>query len=631
MQHAGRLLHFLRGSPDRLSDAAFGGEGKYVAAIGDDGRARLWNPASGSSVGDPFESVGTGNAVAFGRGDVFAAAGDANIRLFDAARHSLVGTLQSGKSAEDVAFSADGKLLAAVTDPGAVVWDVASKRPIARLTIKGVPATTLAISPDGRTVAVAIPAGVIVWDVRTRSQRTLPVKQAGALAFDPRGPTLAIAPAHAAPVLWNLRASRSTSLPISPGATALAFSPDGARLAAATGLTISLVDLRTRAALPVPLVGHTGDVNSVAFSPDGRTLVSASDDGTAIVWDALPDPRSTQLAPPGPSATSVAEAANGTFAAARGSDVLVWNNTADRVPDTIGSGALLLDLNLSDDGKTLAASTQTGDVVIVTLPGGQTRTLRPRSANVTEPVVAVALSRDGNVLASSLQNGQVLLEPASASKLGAALPSDSLRPPFALDLALSPDGRTLAAGRTDGTIALWDMADRKLLGKPFGAQGQAIRSVSFSPDGSLLASTNGQNLIEVWDVDTHAAAGEPFQANGDLTAVRFSPDGRLGAAGTTEGNVLLFDVASRHALGAPLGGHTGPIYSIAFAADGTHLVSAGKDGRVALWNVEPWVKEDALLSRACALVGRNLTRSEWKLFLPGKSYRRTCPQWPAGS
>jgi len=46
--------------------------------------------------------------------------------------------------------------------------------------------------------------------------------------------------------------------------------------------------------------------------------------------------------------------------------------------------------------------------------------------------------------------------------------------------------------------------------------------------------------------------------------------------------------------------------------------------------VEPWASEDTLIDRACNLVGRNLTRSEWKQFLPGKSYRRTCDQWPSG-
>ena len=94
---------------------------------------------------------------------------------------------------------------------------------------------------------------------------------------------------------------------------------------------------------------------------------------------------------------------------------------------------------------------------------------------------------------------------------------------------------------------------------------------------------------------------------------------------------MLFDVASREQLGGPLAGHHGPVFSIAFAANGTRLVSVGRDGRVLLWNVEPWSREQALLDRACELVGRNLTRSEWRLFLPGKPYSRTCPQWPTGS
>ena len=631
-QQAGRALHFLRGSPDRLAAVSFSPDAKYVAATGDDGLVRLWDPVTGAAVGEPLGSVGSGTSVAFARNGLLAVGGsDPDIRLVDAARHRLVGKLHVGSETEDVAFAPDGKLLAAMTDHGAVVWNVATRRQLGRPLSTGLAATGLAFSPDGRTLAVASPAAVTLWNVRTRSETKLPVQSAAALAFDPRGRELAIARDSGPPLLWNVRGSRSTPLPIASVATALAFSPDGTRLAVATGRDISLVDTRTRQLLPLPLIGHTAAVNSVAFSPDGRRLVSASDDATAIVWDARRDPRSTSLEGPGPAATSVAEAANGTFAAARGAEVDVWKNAADRVPDTIGAGGLLLDLNLSDDGKTLAASTQSGDVLVATLPGGQVRTLKPRSPEVTEPVIAVALTRDGKTIASSLQNGQVLLELARASKLGAPLPSDSSQPPFALDLALSPDDRILAAGRRDGTIALWNIDDRHLLGKPFGAQGNEIRSVSFSPDGSLLASTNGDIKATLWDVRRGAPSGEPMQSDADLTAVRFSPDGRLLAAATTRGTIVLFDVASREQLGGPLAGHHGPVFSIAFAANGTRLVSVGRDGRVLLWNVEPWSREQALLDRACELVGRNLTRSEWRLFLPGKPYSRTCPQWPAGS
>jgi WD40 repeat protein/class 3 adenylate cyclase len=634
LQRAGRILHFLRGSGRPVNDVAFSRDGKLLASIGDDGRIRLWSAVTGAATGESFGSAGHGDSLAFGAGDVLASAGSGSgVRLWDAGRRAQIAQVSSATAA-DLSFIPDGRLLAGATENGVVIWDVAARRQVgSRLSTGGLPATQLAFSGDGRTLAVAGPQGVTLWNLRTHARvRELPIGSAAALAFSPDGGTLAIAPAAGPARLFSLRAVAASpaALPGSDATTALAFSPDGTRLAAARGRNVLLFDTQTRHTLPLALEGHTGTVNSLAFSADGRMLASASDDGTAILWDARRDPRATQLEGRGPPATAVAEAANGTFAAARGSDVDVWKNAADRVPDTIAAGGLLLDLNVSDDGKTLAASTQSGNVLVATLPGGQVRTLSPRSVSVTEPVIAVALSRDGKTVASSLQNGQVLLELASASKLGAALPNGTTQAPFAIDLALSSDDRILAAGRRDGTIALWNVDDRKLLGKPFGSQGDAVHSVSFSPDGSLLASTNGDVRVKLWDVGKREPAGEPLQADADLAAVRFSPDGRLVAAGTTKGTVVLFDLASRQQLGKPLAGHNGTVYSVAFAADGTRLISAGNDGRVLLWNVEPWASDDALSKRACDLVGRNLTRSEWETYLPGKSYRRTCDEWPAG-
>ena len=638
LQGAGRILRFLRGTEGAVNDVAFSQDGKLVASIGDDGKVRLWNAATRTPAGAPLassDSNAPGDAVAFGPGRLLASADSQGIvRLWDLNRRSPIGKL-SADEVSDLAFSRDGKLLAAGTRSGAVVWDVAARRQLgapfsAGLHLAG---TSVAFDPAGRMLAVASGDGVRVWNVRTRAVTKFATKSPAAVAFAPDGKTLAIAAQHGPLGLWNVRNPQSPVRRLQgfgPG-TAVAFSGDGKLLAVAnTEGAIGLFDAARLQPLPVPLVGHAGTINSLAFRPDGRMLASASDDGTAILWDTRPDPREAQLAAHGPPATAAAVAPSGTFAAARGSDVLVWKNTADRVADTIGSGGVLLDLNISDDGKTLAASTQSGDVLVATLPGGQVRTLRPRSASVTEPVIAVALSRDGKTLAASLQNGQVLLELASASKLGSPLPSDTSRPPFALDLALSPDGHTLAAGRTDGTIALWDVTTRKLLGKPFGAQGREIRSLAFSPDGSILASTNGETRVKLWDARTHEPAGEPLQGNADLTTVRFSPDGRLAAAGTAEGTIILFDVASRHPLGDPLIGHAGPVFSVAFTSDGKHLVSAGNDGQVLLWDVAPWASEETLIQRACSIVGRNLTRSEWKLFLPGKSYRRSCDEWPAG-
>jgi WD40 repeat protein len=222
----------------------------------------------------------------------------------------------------------------------------------------------------------------------------------------------------------------------------------------------------------------------------------------------------------------------------------------------------------------------------------------------------------------------VLLEQSTATQLARQLPNDADRP-IALDLAFSPDGERLAAGRVGGTIALWDARERRLVGKPFRAQPSDVSAVAFSPDGSLIASGGGEKTVTLRTVPDGSEVGEPMRAPEPLTTVRFSPDGRLAVAGTQAGAILIFDVESRQPLGEPLAGHARTVYSVAFTGDGRRVVSAGGDGRVLLWNVEPWASEDALRERACSVVGRNLTRTEWDQFLPGESYRRTCGQWPA--
>jgi WD40 repeat protein/class 3 adenylate cyclase len=637
VQRGGRILQFLRGHEGPVSDVAFSRDGKLLASIGEQGGIRLWDPATRRPVGEPLGRAG--DAVAFGPGRLLAAGGSqGTVRLWDVGGRRQTAAFQAGGSVTDLSFSPDGKLLAVGTDNGAILWDLAGRRQVgARLLRREQPAIAVAFSPDGRRLATGGPEAVSVWDVRTRAVNDLSSHSAiESIAFSPDGKTLVAAQKDDPVGLWDLRRLRSSPRLLATLGTALsvAFSPDGSRLAAGgAGGAVTLVDARTLRPLPVPLQGHTGVVNSLAFSPDGRTLSSASDDFTVILWDARPDPRSTVLAGTGPAAAAVdAAGERGVIAAARGSELVVWTMGGNRFRrQLIDAGGLLLDVDLSADGKKIAAGGQEGDVLVADLPGAHVRRLKPRDPTVSEQVVDVALSEDSSMLAVAIQNGQVLLDRTSAARLGNPLPNNSRQPPFALDLAISPDGKTLAAGRTDGTIVLWDVKSRKLAGRPFHAPGNEVRSLAFSPDGSLLVSASAETAVRIWDVDRRSVSGEPLQGRERLISVRFSPDGRLVAAGTENGAVVLFDVASRQPLGLPLDGHTGSVFSVAFATGGTRLASAGADGRVLLWDIRPWADDDVLRTRACNLVGRNLTRTEWEKALPGKPYRRTCEQWPAGA
>jgi WD40 repeat protein/class 3 adenylate cyclase len=636
VQRGGRILQFLRGHEGPLSDVAFSRDGKLLASIGEQGGIRLWDPRTRRSVGEPLGRPG--DAVAFGPEQTLAAGGlQGTVRLWDAAGRRQTADFPAGAGVTDLSFSPDGKLLAVGTEKGTILWDVATRRQQgARLTRNLQPVTAVAFSADGRRLATGGPDAVSVWDVRSRAVNDLTSSSTiESIAFSPDGKTLVAAQKDDPPALWDLKRPRSSPRLLTTLGTALsvAFSPDGSRLAVggASG-AVTLLDARTLRPLPVPLEGHTGAVGSLAFSPDGRTLASASDDFTVILWDARPDPRSTELAGTGPAAAAVDAAdERGVLAAARGSELVVWTLGGSGFRrQLIDAGGLLLDVDLSADGKKIAAGGQEGKVLVADLPGLQVRRLRPRDPAVSEQVVDVALSEDASLLAAAIQNGQVLLGPTSAAQLGSPLPNDSQQPPFALDLAITADGKTLAAGRTDGTIVLWDVGSRKLAGRPFHAPGTEVRSLAFRPDGNLLASATAEKAVRLWDVVGRGASGEPLQGRQRLISVSFSPDGRLAAAGTENGAVVLFDVASRQPLGLPLEGHRGSVFSVAFATGGTRLASAGADGRVLLWDIRPWGDDHVLRARACNLVGRNLTRSEWDAALPGKPYRRTCEQWPAG-
>ncbi|MBI3248818.1 MAG: WD40 repeat domain-containing protein [Deltaproteobacteria bacterium] len=241
-------------------------------------------------------------------------------------------------------------------------------------------------------------------------------------------------------------------------------------------------------------LGHTNTVTSVAFSPDGTTLASGSDDHSIRLWDV-----------------------------ARGQPRAVLQGHIGRV----------MSVAFSPDGTTLASGSDDHSIRLWDVARGQPRAVLQGH---TDWVQSVAFSPDGTTLASGSDDHTVWLWDVARGQPRAVLQGHIGR---VTSVAFSPDGTTLASGSWDHTILLWGVArgqERAVL------QGHTntVTSVAFSPDGTTLASGSG-STIRLWDVAWGQERAVLQGHTGTVWSVAFSPDGTTLASGSTDHTVRLWE------------------------------------------------------------------------------------------
>ena len=306
----------------------------------------------------------------------------------------------------------------------------------------------------------------------------------------------------------------------------VAFSPDGRTLASGSFVKpVTLWDVAT--GQPVrTLGGQSGPTNSVAFSPDGRTLASGNADDTIRLSDVASGQLLRTLPTHDDAVESVAFSRDGrTFASASLLAVQSWSVPSKSEMKSLESQPALLTGGNWDTG-----------IQLWDLASGQLlRTLLGHNATVQ----SVSFSPDGRMLASGCADNTIELWDVAGGQLLRTLQGHAAA---VASVAFSPDGRTLASGSGDRTIKLWDVASGQLLRTMSGHYG-AVTSVAFSPDGQTLASGSMDHSIKIWD----AASGKMVRTqkgdNYEVTSVAFSPDGRTLASGGTD-DIKLWDVSN---------------------------------------------------------------------------------------
>ena len=302
------------------------------------------------------------------------------------------------------------------------------------------------------------------------------------------------------------------------------------------------------AKLKATLEGHTDNVWSVAFSPNGKMLASVS-------WDQT---------------------------------VRLWNVDTKQLLHTLtGHTSNVLSVAFSPDGQTLASASWDGTIRLWNPNTGKLkRTLTEHRAGVA----SVAFSPDGNILASGSADQTVRLWNTTTWKLKRTLTGhiDSVD-----TVAFSPDGDMLASGSQDQTIRLWNPNTGKYIKSLSGHTGDHPR-LMFSPDGFTLASGGRDKIVRLWNPNTAKLKRTLTNRTRWISPVAFSPDGEtllIGGRG-----ISVWDTQTGQ-YKKPLTGDIGNVLSVVFSADGQMVASGSADNKVRLWEFNAFDYEFPTITR----------------------------------
>lgn len=433
----------------------------------------------------------------------------------------------------------------------------------------------------------------------SRVELTLaPVESRGrawAVAFSPDGSRLAVASDDGSAAIWTIGAGGRELLVLPTKATrgnqGIAFSPalpgggtGGMRVLTAGAMGQARVwDAETGAAL-LTLAGHTNWVTGVAFSPDGRRLATASADRTARIWDAATGQPLQVLTGHTDRVFDVAFGPDGTRVATGSADrtAIVWNaDTGERLLTLSGHTGSVVAVAFSPDGARVVTAGEDRTARVWDMTGRLLLTLRGH----TDAISDVAFSPDGRRLATASADGKVRLWDTATGQELLAL---SGRSGAVTGLAFSPDCPASPGGASQSAAGAGQ------------SQGDAFRPAELC--GTRLATAHADGTVRVWNTSFSRELFTLVEPNARVVAI--SPDGARVAAGLPGGRVGVWDVASpaaREVGGEPSltwQAQDGAISSMAFSPDGKQLAVAGEDRSMILWDPATGMKLQTLAGPA---------------------------------
>ncbi|MFL5822583.1 MAG: toll/interleukin-1 receptor domain-containing protein [Solirubrobacteraceae bacterium] len=609
-----RRVHLLRGHLGDVRQEAFSPDSHRLLTAGHDGTARIWDVGSGRALGALHGPPGATLAAFVPHATLIATANvDRSLRVWSDAGSLLHVVRPHAGVIYALAVSPSGRLVATAQEDGtARLWSLPGTRPAGVLHGSDKALSQVAFSPDGRRLATGGDDGTTrLWTPSGHQTAALHAPGLGVsgLAFSPSGDEIVTANLGLsnAARLWNAFTGRSVAIlrghsaPIND----VAFSGDGRLIVSASNDGTARVWRASDGQTLTVLAGHHGPVFQASFSPDSRSVATASADDAARVWDADPGHSLTVVRQPELIASDASPDGRLLLTAGLGSSASLWSAAGGGRVATIAvkqvPGGTLNASVFSPDSKLAAVASAAQTVVVDTATAG-------RRLRVTIPAgtsglgFAFFFSPDSRELLIGQPDGRTSAWEARRGRRVALLNTGTAP---VVSARFSADGRRVAVTNDGRTASVWNLpAGRRLL--TLRGHTDAVTDAVFSPNGQQLLTASDDNTARLWDLATGRKLFVLSHAE-RVSGVAFSHDGSRALTASADGTAIVWNART----GQPehvLRGHTAGLFEAHFSPDDRTIVTGSNDGTARLWDAATGL-QIALLAGHIGPVGAQFNRA----------------------